>query len=148
MARLFAGRGIRLGAYGDPAAVPAQVWQNVATHAAFWTGYTHQWRTCDPIYARWCMASCVTEDERRAAKALGYRTFRATMNNAFDEKLPGEVVCPASIEAGKRSTCEQCRLGAGLEGYRPTDVVITMHGMVINRIRRQAAKVMPPASCS
>jgi hypothetical protein len=87
---LFAGRGIRLGAYGDPAAVPARIWEAATARAAFWTGYTHQWRICDPIFARWCMASCETKVEREEARALGYRTFRTTWTNAWADRLEGE----------------------------------------------------------
>ena len=38
------GRSIRLGAYGDPLAVPLRVWRNVLRRATTWTGYTHSWR--------------------------------------------------------------------------------------------------------
>jgi hypothetical protein len=55
----FAGRGVRLGAYGDPAAVPLAVWHAVLAEASFWTGYTHQWKDCDRGYADYCMASAV-----------------------------------------------------------------------------------------
>ena len=135
---LFAGCGVRLGAYGDPAAIPPRVWQAVTAKAAFWTGYTHQWRTCDPIFARWCMASCETEAEREMARALGYRTFRTTWRNAWADRLDGEIVCPASAEAGKKTTCDQCRVcgGNNARGSR-TDVVITMHGVGAKRFRTQ-----------
>jgi hypothetical protein len=103
---LFAGRGVRLGAYGDPAAVISAVWQEVTAEAAFWTGYTHQWRTCDPIFARWCMASCENLDDRQFAKELGYRTFRITEIDARGDRQHQEVVCPASSEMGHRTTCD------------------------------------------
>ena len=54
---LFAGRTVRLGAYGDPAAVPIHVWQQILDGAAGWTtGYTHQWRRF-PSYKALLMAS-------------------------------------------------------------------------------------------
>ena len=37
------GRKVRLGTYGDPAAVPAIVWGSLLADAASHTGYTHQW---------------------------------------------------------------------------------------------------------
>jgi hypothetical protein len=58
---------IRLGSYGDPAAVPLAVWDRVCAVAAGWTGYTHQFRTCNPGYARYCMASCETLADRQLA---------------------------------------------------------------------------------
>src|SRR3989344_7004286 len=50
------GRMVRLGAYGDPAAVPAEVWSALCAEASGWTGYTHQWRKA-PHLRQWCMAS-------------------------------------------------------------------------------------------
>jgi hypothetical protein len=38
---LFAGYGVRLGSYGDPAALPPSIWEAVTARAAYWTGYTH-----------------------------------------------------------------------------------------------------------
>jgi len=124
---LFQGRAVRLGAYGDPAAVPLAVWDGVTSVAANWTGYTHQWRTCDRRYARVCMASCETVEDRRAAKALGYRTFRVRLpEEALDE---GEFVCPASEEAGHRLTCETCKACSGAKGGgRNASPVIVVHG--------------------
>src|SRR5262249_1361066 len=56
-----------------------------------------QFRTCDPGYARYCMASCETVADRRLATHLGYRTFRVRLpEQPLDE---GGFVCPAS-EAG------------------------------------------------
>src|SRR3546814_9892527 len=46
-AALFAGRMIRLGTYGDPAAAPRSLWTVALSQAAGWTGYTHQWRNID-----------------------------------------------------------------------------------------------------
>src|SRR5690348_8658212 len=40
---LIEGRGVRLGAYGDPAAIPFEVWHRLLITAGFWVGYTHQW---------------------------------------------------------------------------------------------------------
>src|SRR5262245_43317979 len=45
LSELFAGRLVRLGAYGDPAAVPSEVWDAVLERAAGHTGYSHQWKS-------------------------------------------------------------------------------------------------------
>ena len=68
----FAGRSVRLGAYGDPAAVPFEVWETVLKDTARGTGYTHQWKTCSPDFARYCMASTDSPCEAIAAQAMGY----------------------------------------------------------------------------
>lgn len=40
----IAGRMLRLGTYGDPGAVPVEVWEALTKLVKGWTGYTHQWR--------------------------------------------------------------------------------------------------------
>ena len=47
VSRAFAGAFVRLGAYGDPAAVPLKVWRAVLADARGWTAYTHQWRAAE-----------------------------------------------------------------------------------------------------
>jgi hypothetical protein len=103
---LFSGRYLRLGSYGDPAAVPIRVWKLLCGVARHWTGYTHQWRTCNPEYRRFLMASCETALQREQAMSKGWRTFRARLAHEPLEK--GEFSCPASAEEGRRLTCEEC----------------------------------------
>jgi hypothetical protein len=70
-----AGRMLRLGSYGDPAAIPHDVWIALLARVAGHTGYTHQWRAF-PEYADILMASCDSVAERVQANMLGFRTFR------------------------------------------------------------------------
>jgi hypothetical protein len=137
----FERRGVRLGAYGDPAAVPPDVWRYITATAEFWTGYTHQWRTCDPVFAQWCMASCESVVDQIAAKQLGYRTFRITELDARLNRGDTEIACPASAEMGHRSTCDQCRACGGTSSKANCDVVITIHGMAANRARKTVEHV-------
>jgi hypothetical protein len=125
---LFRGRLLRLGAYGDPAAVPVAVWEQLCGVANHWTGYTHAWRTCDKAYARFCMASVETVADRRLALSLGFRTFRVRLpEQPLDE---GEFVCPASEEGGRRKTCAECKACSGAKpGGRAVSPVIIVHGL-------------------
>lgn len=119
---------VRFGAYGDPAAVPAHIWFELAKVSAGHTGYTHHWRTCSPFLARILMASVDTLEEKREAEALGWRTFRV---RPFDGPLEtNEVVCPASHEAGYRATCDECRLCGG-SAREAKSVAILPHGQRI-----------------
>lgn len=124
-------RSIRLGAYGDPAAVPLRVLHDLMSPA--WlghTGYTHQWRDCDAGYAGYLMASVDTEAEYWEAKADGWRTFRTLTPD--DSLTDGEISCPASDEAGKRTTCDRCKLCAGNfsnRKHKPKDIGIIAHGV-------------------
>lgn len=121
---LLAGRMIRLGTYGDPAAAPREVWEKLVAHAEGWTGYTHQWRYADPRWARLVMASADTLAEADEAQALGYRTFRVGAGTVFGR----EVRCPASAEMGKKAVCADCRACMGLAGKARASIVIAPHG--------------------
>ena len=98
---------IRLGAYGDPAAVPLDVWDRLATVGPRLLGYTHAWRYVPSGYARHCMASVESAADAMHAQASGYRTFRVL--SPGDATGPGEAVCPASEEGGYRRTCLTCK---------------------------------------
>lgn len=122
----FAGRMVRIGSYGDPAAVPVEVWERVTAGAAGTTGYTHQWRTADVRLAKYCMASADSPIDRDGAKRAGYRTFRIRL--ADESKQAGEVVCPASAEGGHKLECATCGHCNGTRTGRKGDVVIIAHG--------------------
>lgn len=118
------GRRVRLGAYGDPAMVPASVWRSFLRHASGHTGYTHQWRTARD-YRDLCMASVDSDAERAQAWAMGWRTFR--VREASDAVQTGEVTCPASKEGNSRTQCDRCLLCSGnpdRRGLRPGVVII------------------------
>jgi hypothetical protein len=138
---LSAGRMVRLGTYGDPAAVPAQVWENLIGLSAGHTGYSHQWQNpALPAEHRarisaLCMASADTENERARALALGFRTFRVRLESS--PVLPGEFVCPASDEGGKRRTCDTCKACDGTaRGPLQASPVIVVHGSKAGRFSR------------
>lgn len=127
----FAGKALRLGAWGDPAAVPLDVWVRLAQRARMVTGYTHAWRYCSSAYQELLMASCDTQADAEAAQALGWRTFRVS---APGEPLGArEVSCPASAEAGHKLTCEQCGACNGTATGRRGHIAIEAHGSSARR---------------
>lgn len=111
---------IRLGSYGDPAAVPTERTHYVVKLARMVTGYTHQWRTCDQELKKFLMASVDSEQERDEAKQMGWATFR--IKKPLEPVLKGEVVCPASLKERSCLTCGLCK------GGNTCDVVIDVHG--------------------
>lgn len=132
VAVLVAGRQVRLGAYGDPAAVPAAVWETLLRYAAGHTGYTHQWGVAlEPDQAQrinaLCMASVGTPAEASRARQQGLRYFRSRRDG--EPLAQGEFVCPASHEAGKKKTCAQCGACDGSERPSRASPVIVLHGM-------------------
>jgi len=114
------GRFIRVGTYGDPAAVPSHVWDELLSEAETWTAYTHQkpWR---PEIA---MQSADTYTEARMHWRAGRRTFRVIADlGQLDQK--NEALCPASKEAGRRVQCTACKLCQG--GKLAKSIAIVEH---------------------
>jgi hypothetical protein len=122
----FVNQRIRFGAYGDPAAVPASVWQELQSVAREVTGYTHAWRTADPAFAGFTMASVDSVEEWPVAKSAGYRSFVVLESNAA--KPRGAAHCPASAERGNLTTCFDCLKCSGTGSGRTGDVFINAHG--------------------
>lgn len=120
-----AGRVVRIGSYGDPAAVPLHVWESLTRRSIAHSGYTHQWRAF-PELAPYCMASADTSADRAAAKLLGFRTFR--VRGSTDPLESYEIACPASAEAGHKTTCAECRACGGTSAKARVDVSIIVHG--------------------
>jgi hypothetical protein len=137
-ATLGVGRMVRLGTYGDPYAVPADVWQALISRADGHTGYTHQWlrmRSSDLAAMSQAralrdivMASVDDPAEHALARQDGWRTFRVRGDDS-EPLLPREFVCPASHESGKRLHCAECGAcdGAGKHPNAAT-VTIVVHG--------------------
>jgi len=121
---LIGSRVVRRGSYGDPAMAPPHVWENLRDSPG--TGYSHQWKRF-PHFAPFVMASVHTEEERSEARALGFRTFRI-LNSVGDLGL-GEILCPASKEAGARVQCADCNLCNGSKGTHEfrKDIAIVAH---------------------
>lgn len=117
---------LRIGAYGDPAAVPIEVWRPLLETAGGWTAYTHQWRTAPQEFRWWCMASVDSVEEQIQAATIGWRTFRVRMTPA-DHALTSEVICPASAEGGHQAVCANCSLCRGAS-RQAKHVVIAAHG--------------------
>lgn len=125
IARALAARVLRIGTYGDPAAAPVRVWQNLVVYVAGWTGYTHQWRTLDRDWQLLVMASADSVADRADAKSAGWRTFRVSIGVERDH---GEISCPASKESGARVQCIDCRLCKGAQ-IEARDIVIADHAV-------------------
>lgn len=142
----LAGLPVRLGAYGDPAAVPTVVWQTVLAQSAMHTGYTHQWRTCDSALAHWCMASCDTAEETAQARAAGWRTFTVVPAGA-DSGPDRAILCPASEQAGRLLHCVDCRACDGRAGGRTAHVWIPVHGVQHKQVRFEQLITIGRASC-
>jgi hypothetical protein len=124
---------LRIGAYGDPAAVPSEFWTEAILRSEFHTGYTHQWRNPAAVWLRGIVqASCDGMADYLEATAHGWKTFHVVSADA--ERIPNTAHCAASAEMGKKTTCSQCRLCDGAT----TNVVIQAHGSIGRRFQSVA----------
>lgn len=120
----LAGRMVRLGAYGDPAAIPFSHWKALLSQVADVTGYSHAWKEAKfAPFRRYVMASCDTAEEYQEAKAQGWRAFYV-VPTGYQGKPDGAFLCPASEEAGRKVTCIDCRACNGLSGKARASVFI------------------------
>jgi hypothetical protein len=125
---VLAGKKLRIGTYGDGAAAPVSLWQTLTQYTAEHVGYTHQWQTPNFDHFAWAtlvMASADTAAQALEAQALSYRTFRVSIGL---DKRAGEISCPASAEAGKKTTCDNCMLCAG-QMKAAKNIVIADHAL-------------------
>jgi hypothetical protein len=138
---MFKNLNVRVGSYGDPAAVPVYIWKAILKHAKSNTGYTHQWRTAPLEFKNFVMASADNADDVFEAKALGYRTFR--VRGDTEPLLKNEIACPASKEMGHKTNCNDCKGCGGIGSKARVGFAIMDHGPVARLARSrkvQAAK--------
>ena len=111
-------RFVRVGTYGDPAAVPPHVWDELLSESDEWTAYSHQsgWR---PDIA---MQSADTYEQAQQHWVNGHRTFRV-VSDVSDIDHTFEAMCPASKEAGHRVQCTACKLCAGYKQAKSIAIV-------------------------
>lgn len=116
-------RSIRLGAYGDPAAVPFQVTDLFMGFK--WlsrTGYTHQWEWCREEWSAYVMASVDNLTQKEEANYMGYRTFR--VGGPDDEPTSDELLCLAESH---NLQCHDCGLCCGAK-KKSKNIFIKAHG--------------------
>jgi hypothetical protein len=127
IAALGAGRKVRIGTYGDPAAVPAYIWESLLFQADMHTAYSHQSGIQSAAFLpKLMMQSADSEQEARTAWNQGIRTFRV-VSSVADIVAGKEILCPASKEAGKKTSCADCGLCAG-SSIKAKSIAIPAHG--------------------
>ena len=122
-------KNIRLGAYGDMAAIPQHVIRELLAAAGTRsTAYSHQWREdyFDPSVLNVAMASVDSIDEvlelrRRFPNARHYRTAEN-----YNDLMPDEIPCPSKNRTtGERVLqCDDCLLCDG--SLKAKNIVIAL----------------------
>ena len=116
------GRIVRLGTYGDPAAIPSSIWDRLISRAESHLAYTHQSGFRPDI----AMQSADTKAQAVAFWNNGARTFRV-ITDIGDVVKGKEILCPASKEAGRRVQCNACKLCGGNSTKSPKSIAIVQH---------------------
>lgn len=120
LARIGAGRAVRLGAYGDPGAVPTWVWTRLLADADTWTGYTHNGGPTGL-----CMVSVDSPEEASDAHEQGFRTYRVL--GPGEEPGPNELMCPHYTHGVQCIDCGLCD-GVRSAADRRKSIVAPAHG--------------------
>lgn len=146
---LLKGRVLRLGAYGDPAAVPYEVWKRLIKWTSGWTGYTHQWKYCDSRFKALCLASVENESLMREAWNSGWKTYRIGLES--ESPTSEEMSCPYYIFRHKpKLQCLQCQLCRGDSLPEKKGIFVTVHGTTASKknfekVRNSLASVPHPS---
>ena len=116
------GKMVRMGAYGDPAAIPLKVWQGILKHTSGHTGYTHN-QHVQPEITSLCMVSADSIEQVNK----GYRTFRVVpLSQAHVSLALNEILCPSA-----KVQCSDCRLctGTTASNAKVKSIAIIAHGV-------------------
>ena len=122
---LLTGRAFRLGSYGNPSAAPFALWQAATADCVKLTGYIHNWRSASPQWSALVMASVESVQHGLEARKLGYRLFR--VRDVSEPLQSKEVMCPASKEAGFKTSCFSCGACGGHSSKARADIAILAH---------------------
>ncbi len=116
------GRMVRIGTYGDGAAVPAYVWHELKSEADGITAYSHQANQAGAAFdASIYMQSVESAAAASVAWSLGRRTFRI-VSSADDIVKESEIECPSA----RGVQCVDCGLCDGSK--RAKSIAIVVHG--------------------
>lgn len=124
---LCAGLRIRVGAAGDPAAVPTYVWETLLKDADGFTGYTHSWKDCDPRLKDYFMASVDSSYENSVARIQKWKTFYVV--ESIEESPEDSIRCLAAKikNNGLHYQCVDCMKCTGNNKATQT-IVEVLHG--------------------
>lgn len=126
------GQMIRLGAYGDPLAIPSHIFRALLSKAKGHTSYTHASGLLPDATLSPHMISADNPLQAQAMHSRGLRTFRVIPVTTWQDKgrgslLANEILCPASKEVGAKVQCIDCGLCAG-QTIKAKSIAIPAHG--------------------
>lgn len=122
---------LRISAYGDLAAVPYGILNQLHALSKSYTAYTHSAHRIELSKLNFKpMISVESEEQVKYWNDKGYKTFRTKL--PANKKLSNELVCPATIETRKNKvTCDNCLL-CGTNNSKH-NIVLDVHGTLKKR---------------
>ena len=128
---------VRLGAGGDPSAVPFHVWIKLLDGVKGCSGYTAEWRSLPIHWQRLFMASVATPDQAWEAAAMGWRLYAASLSEA-DDRAYEEQGVKACLSHAVDLPCVSCRQCDGTDnGANRPSFYIPLHGAIGAKRRRE-----------
>jgi hypothetical protein len=132
---------VRVGAYGDPLAVPDVVWLRLKIRFRVMLGYTHAWYTTHTTLRYW-RATCHSQPDITIARRMGWKVFVVTSSAAALRHRPHHLI-PCSTVTNPGTTCVECgRCNTFSTCHNPERIAIPVHGPFnkIKAYRRMAAE--------
>ena len=125
---LIKGLRVRVGAAGDPAAIPFSFWNSLLSGCENHTGYTHQWDKDEfSSLSSLFVASTDSKDETRRANEKGWSTFEVIDN---EEPSASSILCLATdttkTKNGLPFDCASC-MGCNGKG-KQKNWYVKLHG--------------------
>ena len=121
---------VRVGAAGDPAAVPSSVWSELLSTCENFTGYTHQWNKPEfKDLQGLFLASVDNATENLKAHVVGWSTFFVTDSKEQAKKEGTRCLASAgkTDSHGLPTTCASCMLCNGKSRKQKT-ITEVLHG--------------------
>jgi hypothetical protein len=135
------GREIRLGAYGDPAALPVPLLRYLTEACDSHTGYSHQLfsipRNRADKVAEFCMCSCENTAQHNEALRRGWRAFTVIRP---DQPAPAKSVeCPFYSHGVKCIDCGLCK-GSGMQAKSVYVIAHAKTGLNLSAVQDRATE--------
>ena len=115
---------VRLGASGDPAAIPTWAWADMEEYLGDCTGYTHAWREARHL-RHYCMASTESWHDTFDAWVDGWRTFRVIPDGDRERLIPVMEQWCSAMFGTQCISCMDCDGGVFAS---KKSIVIPAHG--------------------
>jgi len=126
---------LRIGAYGDPSALPHGLNDALIQYSSGHTAYTHGFTVSDAMgadTARYSMVSADSKAEAIRAHSMGYRTFRVIPIREINQPLlHNEILCPNTTHDVQ---CNECKLCNGQKYNGARSIAIIAHGAMKNKV--------------